>query len=49
MAPVEDGGGGTGMVAGAIALAEVTVQHTPSEPGIYHLYRGDELTYIGSV
>lgn len=35
------------MVAGAITLSESAVGSSPSESGVYFLYRGDELTYIG--
>ena len=36
-----------GMDAGVIALTDAAVEHSPSAPGVYRLYRGDQLTYIG--
>ena len=36
-----------GMEPGAITLAEDTVEHSPASPGVYALYSGDELTYLG--
>lgn len=35
------------MVTGAIALTEETLDQSPTAPGTYFLYRGDELTYVG--
>lgn len=36
-----------GMEAGAITLTEEAVALSPAEPGVYLLYRGEELSYIG--
>lgn len=36
-----------GMEAGAIALAEDAVEDSPSGPGVYLLYREEQLMYIG--
>ena len=35
------------MEPGAIALTDAALEHSPSAPGVYALYRGDQLTYVG--
>jgi hypothetical protein len=35
------------MEPGAIVLTEAAVEHSPAAPGVYFLYRADQLTYIG--
>jgi hypothetical protein len=35
------------MDTGAVTLDDSAVEHSPSAPGVYFLYRADELTYVG--